>query len=96
MLGDSHDWQLRSLQQRPTQSLDITVVNIMEVVTSLRERREIKSSKKMKNKRKKLNEITHLPSSVDLVDIVDHLTGQGCEAGSGQAYRQAGSQQQKG
>lgn len=54
MLGDSHDWQLRSLQQRPTESLDITVVNIMEVVTSLRERREIKSSRKMKNKKKEM------------------------------------------
>lgn len=38
-----HDWQFGSFQQRTTQCLDVTVVNIMEVVASLQEREEVTS-----------------------------------------------------
>lgn len=71
----------------------MTVVDTMEVVTSLQEKKEIQSGKTaFKEKKKRKKKETHRPGSVDLVDVVDHLTGQWKEAGCGQAHRQAGSQ----
>lgn len=96
---DSHDRQFRSLQHRTAEFLNVTVVNVMEVVTSLQggDKGIVKQNEfRCQRWIHWALEINYLPGGVYLVDVVDHVAGQRFEAGSGLAHRQAGGQQQQG
>lgn len=80
---DSHERQFRSFQQCPTELLDITVVNVMEVVTSLEHKLEniVGNKSQFRRIQRQHTRETHRPRSVKFIDVVDHLTGQWFQMG---------------
>lgn len=97
--SDSLDWQFRSFQHCATKLLDVTVVNIMEVVSSL----QGESTKRMKVRTSGKHDgallmnvltlcVNYRPGGVNLIDVVDHVAGKGFKAGPGEDHHQASSQ----
>lgn len=80
---DSHEGQFGSFQQCPTELLDITVVNVVEVVTSLEHKLEnvVGNKSQFRRIQRQHARETHRPCSVKFIDVVDHLTGQWFQMG---------------